>query len=111
MILDPYCLRCSPDRLLHGHGGETDLDVVDDHNGQSSTDSNTSCTVPVVARAGRESTDVNTSSVVPAGSDTHVVHGRESLTVKHSSVKQSKKKKSVDFDMMRRRIIECRAPY
>ena len=50
--------------------------------GEVSTDSNdNSSTVPVAERAGWKSTpDVNSSFTVPAGSDTHVVYGRESLT-------------------------------
>ncbi len=54
-----------------------------DSAGQVSTDSNTSSTVSVEARAGRESTDLNTSSVVPTGAGTHVMYGCETLTVTH----------------------------
>ena len=45
-------------------------------------------------------------SAEPPEADTHVVYGCESLTVIHSSVKQSQKKESVECDMMRRHIIE-----
>ena len=31
MVCLPCFLRCTPDRLLHGHGRESDFDVVDDH--------------------------------------------------------------------------------
>ena len=64
---------CDPDRVLHGPGGDTDLDVVDDRRKCECTqcpgDDGTSSTV--LESAGQVSTDTNTTSVVYTTTETH----------------------------------------
>ena len=59
----------------------------------------------VLVSAGQTSTDSNTVSVVSTTSDTHVVHGCNTVTAERQNVKQSKKK-TQQAELIKRQISE-----
>jgi hypothetical protein len=103
-------LGCDPDRVLHGPGGDTDLDVVDGHRYHSSTSGTEYAggdgpSSAVLDSAGQVSTDSNTVSVVSTEAGTHVVHGCNTVTAERQNVKQSEKKRQ-QAELIKRQIQE-----